>query len=89
MTLRDEMEAALRSAFQPSFLTVEDESCPHHGHREAGRGGESHFAVVIEATAFAGKTRLERHRLVYAAIEPAFARGAHAVRITARPPGGG
>jgi BolA protein len=53
----------LTAAFQPSRLEVEDDSARHHGHAGAREGGESHFNVLIEAEAFAGRPKVARQRL--------------------------
>jgi BolA protein len=41
----------------------------------------------VVAEAFAGKSRVERHRLVNDALKPAFERGLHALAIRASAPG--
>ena len=48
--------------------------------------GETHFRLDVVAAAFEGKSRVERHRLVNAALEPAFQRGLHALAVRARTP---
>ena len=74
------IEQLLAETFQPSFLQVIDDSHKHAGHAGAREGG--HFAVDIKAQAFAGKSPLERHRMVYAALEP-IKRSIHALSIKA------
>ena len=64
----DRIEAALRSAFEPRELQVVDDSASHAGHAGAPDGGESHFNVRIRSEAFAGQSRVARHRAVHAAI---------------------
>ena len=79
------MEKVLSEAFSPSALAVRNDSARHAGH--AGAGQESHFHVEIEAAAFTGKSRVERHRMVYAALEAEFEGGLHALQVKARAPG--
>lgn len=79
------MERVLRAAFSPSRLAVHNDSARHAGH--AGAGEASHFRVIIEAGAFAGKSRLERHRMVYAALSGEFDGGLHALQVKATAPG--
>jgi BolA protein len=66
---------------------VVDESHQHAGHAGHRPGGESHFRVYIVAPAFAGKSRLERHRLVNGALAAELAGGVHALAIHAAAPG--
>ena len=46
-------------------------------------------ALTLVAEAFQGRTLLERHRLVYAAVAPLMAAAVHALNISARAPGEG
>jgi BolA protein len=41
---------------------------------------------VLVAAAFKGRSQLERHRLVYAAVAPLMGQGVHALSIIARAP---
>jgi BolA protein len=76
----------LQERLQPTELTVTDESEKHHGHAGWREGGETHFHVYIVSEAFSGKSRVERHRLVNAALKDAFDRGLHALAIQAKTP---
>ena len=67
--------------------TVTDESEQHHGHAGWREGGETHFRLDIVSEAFAGKSRVERHRLVNDILKGAFERGLHALAIQAKAPG--
>lgn len=77
------IKAALEAAFAPTELEVTDESHLHAGHAGAAPGGETHYAVRIRAGAFAGLSRLARHRAVNAALEAEFTGGLHALHIDA------
>ena len=57
----------LTGAFAPSTLDIQDDSAKHAGHAGARAGG-GHVNVRIVAAAFAGKSAIERHRMVYAAL---------------------
>ena len=87
MSLTTLISQALEARFAPTSLSVIDESDQHHGHAGWREGGETHFRIDIVSEAFAGKGRVDRHRLVNACLEPAFARGLHALAIRARAPG--
>lgn len=68
MSVADEITRLLQSAFEPTELLVVDDSESHRGHAGYQEGGESHFNVRIRAAAFAGQSRLARHRAVHAAL---------------------
>jgi BolA protein len=86
------IRAKLSAAFAPVRLEVEDDSARHHGHAGArqdgqGQGGESHFNVVIEASAFEGLGRVQRQRAVYGALAEELAGPVHALSLKALAPG--
>jgi BolA protein len=87
MTLHRWITQALQERFNPTELTVTDESEQHRGHAGWREGGETHFRLYIVSEAFSGKGRVERHRMVNAALKGAFDRGLHALAIQARAPG--
>ena len=76
----------LNERLAPVYLQVEDQSSQHIGHAGWREGGETHFHLDIVSPAFAGKSRLERHRIVNEATAEAFQRGLHALAIRARAP---
>ncbi len=77
----------LRQAFTPSEIEVVDESHKHKGHAGARPEGESHFRVRIVSPAFAGLTRIERHRRINAVLAEELAGRVHALAIAAEAPG--
>ena len=81
--IRDKLTAALH----PQRLEIVDESHRHAGHSGARPGGETHFRVEVVATAFQGKTRLERQRLVYALLKDEMSQQIHALSLVTRAPG--
>ena len=80
------LENKLRKAFQPLALEVIDESAQHHGHSGARAGGESHFRVKITANAFAGKTRIEQHRMINTVLAEELEKQVHALAIEVMAP---
>ncbi len=86
MTVKERIKERLMAEFAPTFLEVVDESYLHAGHAGARPGGETHFRVTIYAPAFAGKSLLQRHRLVNAALASELAGGVHALAIKAAAP---
>ncbi len=87
MTRKDAIQQILTDAFTPTALNVADDSHKHAGHAGANPDGNSHFTVTIVADAFTGKSRVERHRMVYEALATHFAEGLHALAIQAKAPG--
>ena len=77
------LRSALERAFAPSTLEIIDDGARHAGHAAAGRG---HFQVRLVSDAFRGRSRLERHRMVYAALGSLLESSVHALNITARTP---
>jgi len=82
-----EMIARLTAALNPTRLALEDQSSQHIGHAGHNPRGESHFALVIESAAFAGLSRVERQRKVYAALGDLMHERVHALTIRAAAPG--
>lgn len=89
MSMRDAIAEKLTKAFAPVALAVIDESHRHEGHAGWREGGETHFRVRIVAPAFAGRTRLERHRMINEALSAEFSGGVHALAVEAAAPGEG
>lgn len=75
----------LTNKLQPTELDIIDESAKHAGHAGAASGG-GHFIVNITADAFKDKTLIQRHRLVYDAVDDIMHREIHALSIQARTP---
>lgn len=76
-----EIRAKLEAAFAPSSLEVIDESEQHVGHAGYQEGGQSHFRVRMMASAFAGQSRIARHRAVHAALGPDLIGRIHALAL--------
>jgi BolA protein len=83
----ESLRAKLSAAFSPTSLMIDDESARHAGHAGARQGGESHFNVMIEAAAFEGVARVQRQRMVYAAVAEELAGPVHALSVKALAPG--
>jgi BolA protein len=87
MRTADTIEKKLSDAFSPQSLNVVDESHQHEGHAGHRPGGETHFRVYIVASAFKGKSRIERHRMINGILSDELAAGVHALAIHAAAPG--
>lgn len=76
----------LTAALSPARLEIQDDSAKHAGHAGAKSGG-GHFIVNIVSDAFAGKSLIQRHRMVYDAIgNDAMQTEIHALSINAKTP---
>ncbi|HXS50351.1 MAG TPA: BolA family protein [Sphingomicrobium sp.] len=82
-----QMLRRLDSALSPTRLELSDDSEQHRGHGGYNPAGESHFSLRIVSPAFAGKTRLERQRMVYSALGELMRERVHALTIRAIAPG--
>jgi BolA family transcriptional regulator, general stress-responsive regulator len=90
MGTKDTITEKLREAFAPQSLDVIDESNLHEGHAGHSGRSETHFRVNIVSGAFAGKSRLERHRMINALLASELSPGGvHALAIKATAPGEG
>ena len=85
--IANEMLRRLNSALSPTFIDLTDDSEQHRGHGGYNPAGESHFTLVIESVAFAGKSRVERQRMVYSALGELMESRVHALSIRATAPG--
>lgn len=81
-----EIEMRLRATLLPEALDVIDDSASHRGHAGHDPRGESHFTVRVVSTAFDGRSRVERQRMVNAALADLLAERVHALAIQAKTP---
>ena len=91
MSVENLMREKLTKAFQPLELAVENESGKHAGHAgtrdHLGRvTGETHFRIRVVSSQFEGKSLVERHREVNAALKEELAGAVHALAIKALTP---
>lgn len=84
MSVEEIIGQKLRAALAPARLSVVNESHQHAGHAGSPGTGESHFRVIIVSELFAGKSRLERHRLVNQVLAEELKGRVHALSIDAR-----
>lgn len=87
MITREIISNKLQEAFTPESLQVVDESHLHEGHAGHRPGGETHFRIYIVSAAFKGKSRVERHRMINAALAAELSATVHALAIQAQAPG--
>ena len=70
----EELETVLRAAFPDADLAIED---------LAGDG--DHYLAIIRSEAFAGKSRVAQHQLVYAALKGRMGEALHALALDTGP----
>jgi BolA family transcriptional regulator, general stress-responsive regulator len=78
------IRAALEQELAPVSLEILDDSAKHAGHAGAREGG--HFRVRLVSEAFRGKSTIQRHRMVFAAVAGLMKTDIHALNIDARTP---
>jgi BolA protein len=82
-----EMLRRLNSALSPTRIELIDDSEQHRGHGGYNPAGESHFTLRIESRAFERKNRVQRQRMIYAALGDLMESRVHALSIRAMAPG--
>jgi stress-induced morphogen len=87
MRVEQAIREKLSAAFTPVAIEVVNDSHHHAGHGSSPGTGESHFSVVVVSPVFAGKSRLERHRMVNEVLAEELSGKIHALAITALAPG--
>ena len=84
-----DLDTLIRARLQvlaPESMQLDNESALHAGHPGAASGG-SHYRLAITSAAFAGRSRIERHRLIHARLDDLMPHRIHALAIAARAPG--
>jgi len=88
MSMKSSMTGKLEAAFSPERLEVLNESHLHAGHQPGFDGeGETHMRIRIVSSAFAGMSRVARHRAINAVVKVELDAGLHALAVEAAAPG--
>ncbi len=87
MSIEQEMREKLIVALEPTRLDILNESEQHAGHRSSPGTGNSHFRMLIVSPAFAGKSRVERHRAVNEILAEELGGRIHALALRTYAPG--
>ena len=77
MEVQQRIDAKLRQSFAPSHIELVNESSMHN----VPPGSESHFRLVIVSSVFEGKSRVQRHQLVYRTLADELAGPVHALGL--------
>lgn len=86
MNRAERIRAALEGGLDVQRIEVRDDSHLHAGHAGARPEGETHFDVLVVSPDFAGQSRVNRQRSVYALLSAEFERGLHALSVRALTP---
>lgn len=81
MATADTIAQKLKDALSPQHIEVKDVSHHHAGHAGWREGGGTHFTVTIKAASFAGKSRVQQHRLVNSILADELAGDIHALEL--------
>ncbi len=80
----EKIRQVLTARLAPVQLLIRDDSAAHAGHAGAREGG--HFSVTVVSEQFAGRSRMQRHQLVYDAVADLMRTEIHALSIQAQTP---
>ncbi len=80
-----EIKSRLERELSPTHIDIVDESHLHAGHAGAASGA-GHFSVTIVSDKFTGKSAIQRHRMVYLAVNDLMPSEIHALSIDAQAP---
>jgi len=89
MQVETRIREKLNEAFSPVELKILNDSQKHAGHaamQGAANTGETHFSITIVSERFAGRPRVERHRMVYEVLAEELAGPVHALAVAAQTP---
>jgi BolA protein len=86
MSVEDRIREKLTKAFAPAALEIVNDSVRHAGHAGSPETGESHFSIKVVSASFAGKSRLERHRMVNEVLAEELKDKVHALAVSALTP---
>ena len=81
MATADTIAQKLKDALAPQHILVEDVSHHHAGHAGWRDGGGTHFTITMKAASFAGKSRVQQHRLVNSILADELAGDIHALEL--------
>ena len=70
----NEIEKLIREAFPDADITITDLA-----------GDNDHFAAMVTSAAFKGKTRIQQHQMVYAALKGRMGGQLHALSLQTAP----
>ena len=74
MTLKlEEIKSLMKKAFPDAEITIQDLA-----------GDDNHYSATIKSKAFAGKSKIEQHKLVYKALKGKMGKELHALALNTK-----
>ena len=73
----EELEALIKEAFPDAQVSIQDM-----------RGDGDHYAATVVSAAFKGRTRVQQHQMVYAALKGKMGGQLHALALETKVPAG-
>jgi len=86
MLLSEIIKEKIEKSLSIAGVIIEDESYKHEGHPGSRPGGETHFKIKVISESFSGKSRIERQRMIFRALENEMKEKIHAISIAALTP---
>lgn len=83
MPLSEDIKQRLQ-IYEPTELSLEDQTASHAGH--AGNQGGGHFELKIVSSHFSNKSQVMRHRMIYQVLNDLIPQRIHAISILAISP---
>ena len=81
-----ETQSRIEAALSPEHIEINDDSHHHAGHKGDRALGGAHLTVTVVAPVFEGKSLVERHRMVYAAVGDMMQQQIHALSMHTHSP---
>lgn len=85
-TAAENVHSRLEAALGPEHLEIRDDSAQHAGHQGDRAHGGAHLFVTVVASKFDDLSLVERHRLVYAAVDDLLKQEVHALSMETMTP---
>jgi BolA protein len=83
--ITDQIRQKLKDALNPDLIELIDQSAGHAGHAGNQKGG-GHYYVTIVAECFTDKSLVQRHQMIYQALNELMKEEIHALGINALTP---
>jgi len=81
LNIEQKIKIILEKEFSPDKLIIKNQSHLHKGHD--GYHNNSHFSIIITSSLFETKSRVERHKMLYKALDEILKKEIHAIQIKA------
>jgi BolA protein len=76
-----QIQATLTTKLQADLVQITDQSDRHKHHKHSPQG-TGHYDALVVSKLFTGKTLMQQHRLVYAALESEMQTTIHALALS-------